>query len=167
VIVLARVDNRLLHGQILEAWVPRLGVERIVIADDEAAASPLARAAMMLCLPPTLSAVVSPVAKADYAALAAARQATLLLFRDLSAVERAVGAGLTPALAREVNLGNLHYSPGRLAVTPSVFLSGEEIAVIQSLAALGFEVEARAVPSDTPVGARQLVQKYAAAAEKR
>jgi len=92
VITLVRIDNRLLHGQILEAWVPRLRIERIVIADDDAAASPLAQAAMVLCLPPTLVAEVLPVAKVDYASLAAARQAMLLLFREVSAVGRAVAA---------------------------------------------------------------------------
>ena len=46
-IALVRVDNRLLHGQILEAWVPRLRIQRIAIADDMAAGSPLALAAMI------------------------------------------------------------------------------------------------------------------------
>lgn len=166
-IALARVDNRLLHGQILEAWVPRLKIERLVVADDEAAASPLAQAAMLLCLPPALRAEVVPVAKVDYGVLAAAGEQVLLLFREVSAVERAVAAGLTPAMAPRVNLGNVHYAPGRRAVTASVFLSGEEIASIEALAALGFEVEARAVPSDAPAGARLLAQKYDAAVDKR
>jgi mannose/fructose/N-acetylgalactosamine-specific phosphotransferase system component IIB len=167
VIALVRVDNRLLHGQILEAWVPRLKVKRIVVADDEAAASPLAQAAMCLCLPPTLPAEVLPVDRVDFAALAAAPEPVLVLFREVSALERAVSAGLTPDLARRVNLGNVHYAAGRLAVTPSVFLSGEEIAAVKALADRGFDVEARAVPSDAPAGARQLAQKYDAAAEKR
>src|SRR6266516_4057738 len=74
-IALLRVDNRLLHGQILEAWVPRLKIGRIVVADDEAAASRLARAAMTLCLPPELAADVVPVGQVDYAALAALQRA--------------------------------------------------------------------------------------------
>ena len=45
-ITLVRVDNRLLHGQILEAWVPRLEIEKVTVADDAAAASPLALAAL-------------------------------------------------------------------------------------------------------------------------
>jgi PTS system N-acetylgalactosamine-specific IIB component len=167
VIILVRVDNRLLHGQILEAWVPKLRVQRIVIADDEAASSPLAQAAMTLCLPPALPAEVLPVVEVDYAALAAAKEIVLLLFREVSGIERAVAAGLTPTLARKVNLGNVHYVPGRLAVTPSVFLSGGEIAAIRAFDALGFDVEARALPSDAPVGARELTQKYDAAAQKR
>ncbi len=166
-IALVRVDNRLLHGQILEAWVPRLKVQRVVIADDEAASSPLAQAAMTLCLPPGLSAEVLPVAKVDYAALAAAKEPLLLLFREVAAVERGVAAGLTPTMARKLNLGNVHYAAGRRPVTPSVFLSGLEIAALQALEAAGFEVEARSVPTDAPAGAQLLARKYAAGAEKR
>ena len=47
-ITLVRVDNRLIHGQVVEAWLPHLKVQRVVVADDEAASSPLIRAAMAL-----------------------------------------------------------------------------------------------------------------------
>ncbi len=47
-ISLVRVDNRLIHGQVVEAWLPHLKVSRVVVADDEAASSPLVRAAMSL-----------------------------------------------------------------------------------------------------------------------
>jgi N-acetylgalactosamine PTS system EIIB component len=167
VIVLARVDNRLLHGQILEAWVPRLKISRVVVADDDAAASPLAKAAMTLCIPPELAAEVLPVAKIDWAALAAAPSAVLLLFREVASLVRAVAAGLTPEHVRKVNLGNIHFAPGRRAVTPSLFLSGEEMSALQGLAIAGFEVEARAVPSDAPTGGHDLALRYDAAGEKR
>jgi PTS system mannose-specific IIB component len=167
VIVLARVDNRLLHGQILEAWVPRLKIERIVVADDEASASPLAQAAMTLCLPPELKAEVRPVAGVDYAQLSATGERVLLLFRDVAALSRGVAGGLTPALAHDVNLGNVHFSPERRPVTPSVFLSADEVSEVGRLEAAGFGVSARAVPSDAPVGAREMAQKYEAACEKR
>ena len=52
-------------------------------------------------------------------------------------------------------------------MTPSLFLSRQEIAAVEALSARGFEIEARAVPSDAPAGARQLAQKYDAASEKR
>ena len=45
-IALVRIDNRLVHGQVLEAWVPALSAQGILVADDEVAANPLARAAM-------------------------------------------------------------------------------------------------------------------------
>src|SRR6266540_370055 len=164
-IALLRVDNRLLHGQILEAWVPRLKIGRIVVADDEAAASWLARAAMTLCLPPELAADVVPVGQVDYAELAAAKQHVLVLFRDIAGLARAAANGLTPVLAPRVNIGNVHYRPGSRPVTPSVFLSGEEVATLEALQRAGFEVEARALPLDAPAGARQIAEKYDAAGE--
>jgi len=167
VILLVRIDNRLLHGQILETWAPRLHIRQVVVADDEAAASPLARCAMTLCLPPELLAEVRPVGEVDFAALAASPIPTLLLLRDVSALMRAVERGLTPDLARRINLGNVHYAPGRRPVTPSVYLDGDEVQKLQELAALGFEVEARAVPTDPPLGATALAEKYAAAAPGR
>jgi N-acetylgalactosamine PTS system EIIB component len=167
VITLVRVDNRLLHGQILECWVPRLKARRVVVADDEAASSPLAQAAMCLCLPPEIPIQVVPIAGVDWAALAAAPELVLVLMRDVAGLTRAAGGGLTPALAPRVNLGNVHYAAGRRPVTPSVFLSEGEVRAVEALARQGFEVEARAVPSDPPTAAALLAEKWAAAVEKR
>jgi PTS system mannose-specific IIB component len=159
-IALVRVDNRLVHGQVLETWVPCLRASRIVVADDDAAASHLARAAMTLALPPEVELTVAPVSQVDYAGLAASCEAVLLLFRDVEAVMRAQGAGLTPALAPRVNLGNVHYASGRRPVTPSVFLSRDELAEVERLAGAGFDVEARAVPSEVPAGPGELRHRY-------
>ncbi|BDG09597.1 PTS sugar transporter subunit IIB [Anaeromyxobacter paludicola] len=159
-IPLVRIDNRLLHGQILETWAPRLGARAVVVADDEAAGSPLAQAAMTLALPPDLPATISPVAAVDWAALAARPDPVLVLLREVAALDQARRAGLTPALAPRVNLGNVHYAPGRRPVTPSVFLSGAELASVLDAARAGFEVEARAVPSDPPAGPGELEARY-------
>ncbi|BDG03685.1 PTS sugar transporter subunit IIB [Anaeromyxobacter oryzae] len=162
-ISLVRVDNRLLHGQILEAWVPRLGIDQVVVADDEAAASDLAKAAMTLCVPPELPVRILPVAGVDFAALGTGRVKVLVLVRDVAGLARARAAGLTPALAPKVNLGNVHFGPGRKQVTPSVFLSGDDVAALRALAAEGFDVEARAIPSEPPAGMEDIERRYAAA----
>jgi len=142
VIPLVRVDNRLLHGQILETWIPRLGIEEVVVGDDEAAGSDLARAAMTLC-------VQSPCR-------------VLVLLRDVAALAAAREGGLTPALAPKVNLGNVHFGPGRRPVTPSVFLAAPELEALRDLAAAGFELEARAIPSEAPAGLADIERRYEA-----
>ncbi len=162
-IALVRVDNRLLHGQILETWIPRLAIREVVVADDEAAASPLARAAMTLCVPPDLPARIVPVREVPWAALAASREPVLVLVRDVAGLVAARAAGLTAALAPAVNLGNVHFAPGRRPVTPSVFLSGEEVDALRALAAEGFRIEARAIPSESPAGMGEIERRYAAA----
>jgi len=163
VIVLVRVDNRLLHGQILETWIPRLGIGEVVVADDEAAASPFARAAMTLCVPPDLPARIAAVREVPWAALAASRAPVLVLVRDVAALVAARAAGLRPEIAPIVNLGNVHFAPGRRPITPSVFLSGEEVDALRALAAEGFRIEARAIPSESPAGMGEIERRYAAA----
>ena len=163
-IPLVRVDNRLLHGQILETWIPRLGIEEVVVGDDEAAGSDLARAAMTLCVPPDLPIRVLPVRAVPWAALAQSPCRVLVLLRDVAALAAAREGGLTPALAPKVNLGNVHFGPGRRPVTPSVFLAAPELDALRDLAAAGFELEARAIPSEPPAGLDEIERRYAAGA---
>lgn len=162
-IALVRVDNRLLHGQVLEAWMPRLGATSVVVADDEAALSPLARAAMTLCVPCEIPARVERLAEVDFAALAESRAVVLVLVRDVAGLVEATRRGLTPARAPLVNLGNVHFEMGRRPVTPSVFLTAGELESLRGLAAAGFAVEARAVPTEAPLGLDELERRYAAA----
>lgn len=162
-IPVVRVDNRLLHGQVLETWMPRLQVARVVVADDAAAASPLAQAAMTLCVPAEVPVEVLPLDQVDFAALAAAPGPVLVLVREVAGLVRAAAGGLTPARARRLNLGNVHFAEGRRPVSPSVFLSAAELASLEALAAAGFEVEARALPTDPPAGLAELARRYAAA----
>jgi N-acetylgalactosamine PTS system EIIB component len=166
VIALVRVDNRLLHGQILETWVPRLRARTVVVADDDAAASPLARAAMTLALPSELPAAIQAIADVSWEGLAASAEPVLVLVREVADLVRAAAAGLTPQRCRQVNLGNVHYAQGRRPVTPSVFLSGAELSEVLALSVAGFEVEARAIPSDAPVGIREIERRYKAAPER-
>src|SRR5207302_6746637 len=83
-VALVRVDNRLVHGQVLEAWLPALGAHGILVADDEAAGNVLARSAMALAIPPKVSFQVLRVeAAADLLKTGPLAQRTLVLLRDV------------------------------------------------------------------------------------
>jgi len=157
VIPFVRVDNRLIHGQVVEAWLPELKVGRVVVADDEAAKSPLIRAAMGLAMPSSIEVRIQPVADVPYAALAADKVKTLILFRDVTGPLAAHDKGLALAL---VNLGNVHFATGRRQVSPSVFLAKEELEKLRALSRLGVEVEARAVPAERPVSLTEMVERF-------
>jgi len=162
VIALARVDERLVHGQVLVGWVPHLCARRVVVADDEAAASPLARAAMSMALPPGVAADVEPLGAIGWEALAASPDPVLVVLRGVPEAERALAAGLTPARVPVLNLGNVHYGQGRRQITPSVFLSAAEMEGLRRLGAAGFRVEARAVPLDAPVDLAEIERRWGA-----
>jgi PTS system mannose-specific IIB component len=163
VILLVRVDNRLVHGQILEAWVPRLAAREVLVADDDAAASPLARAALTLCVAPELPVRIEPLAAVRWSEVAASATPTLVLIRDVEGLLRARAAGLTPSMTPAINLGNIHFAPERRSITASVFLSRGEIDSLRVLEREGFRIEARPVPTEPPMGLDEIERRYSAA----
>jgi mannose/fructose/N-acetylgalactosamine-specific phosphotransferase system component IIB len=160
VITLVRVDNRLIHGQVVEAWLPFLKVSRVVVADDEAASSPLIRAAMALAVQSAIEVQILPLAQVDFAALSRDGVRTLVLLRDVASVPFAFAHGLS---MEELNLGNVHFGTGRRQVSPSVFLAEAELKALQQLSAQGVRVEARAVPAEKPVELLDLTERWAKA----
>lgn len=156
-ISLVRVDNRLIHGQVVEAWLPKLRANRMVVADDEAYHSPLVRAAMGLAVPPAVEVRIQPLNEVDYRALFEDPSRTLLLLRDVAAVLAAEGKGLQ---LTHLNLGNIHSGPGRKRVSASVFLSKEELNQLAVLFERGVKVEARGVPTEAPVEFPEMVDRY-------
>jgi PTS system mannose-specific IIB component len=157
VISLVRVDNRLIHGQVVEAWLPHLKVARVVVADDEAASSPLVRAAMALAVQSSIEVQIQPLAQVDFAAVSRDPVRTLVLFRDVAAVPFAREHGLK---VDHLNLGNVHFGSGRRQVSPSVFLAEPELQALQKLAGEGVRVEARAVPSEKPLELVDLAERW-------
>ncbi len=162
-IALARIDERLVHGQVLVGWVPHLGARRVVVADAEASVSPLARAAMTLALPPGVEAAVEPPEAVDWDALHRAPEKVLVVIRNPQGAERAAAAGMTPDRVQTLNVGNVHYAEGRRKITPSVFLSSAELDALRRLGAAGFRVEARAVPIDAAVDLAEIERRWATA----
>ncbi len=161
-ILLVRVDNRLIHGQILETWVPKLAAAEVLVADDDAAASPLARAALTLCVPPELPVRIEPAAAVAWAVVAASKTRTLVVLREVEGLVAARASGLTPQLAPILNVGNVHFAPDRRSVTASVFLSRAEIDALRALERVGFLVEARPIPSEAPLGLDEVARRYEA-----
>jgi mannose/fructose/N-acetylgalactosamine-specific phosphotransferase system component IIB len=157
VISFLRIDNRLIHGQVVEAWLPVLKVGRVVVADDEAAHSPLMRTAMGLAVPPELEVDIRPLLGVPYPAIAADGVRTLLLLRDVQALMEARKAGLPQT---RLNLGNVHHGPMRRAVSASVFLNAEELEQLKGLHDAGWEIEARGVPSERPISFTEMVERF-------
>jgi PTS system mannose-specific IIB component len=163
-VALVRIDNRLVHGQVLEAWLPALDAHGILVADDEAAGNVLARSAMALAIPPGVNFEVLRVqAAADLlrpGGKGPQAPRTLLLLRDVRDAVTLHKAGVPMP---QLNLGNVHFGTGRKQVSASVFLNAEELSALDKLADGGTQVEVRAVPSEKPVPLADLKARFAAA----
>jgi PTS system mannose-specific IIB component len=147
VIVLNRIDSRLIHGQVVEAWLPHLDVRRVVIADDATARDSLAQVAYRLAVPEDVEVVTTSVDGVDYGALSKDAVRTLVLFRDVQAAVAARGAGLPDGV---LNVGNVHSGPGREEVTRSVFLNDTDKRALGVLQQGGMTVVVQAIPAEKP-----------------
>ncbi|MBI4544906.1 MAG: PTS sugar transporter subunit IIB [Gemmatimonadetes bacterium] len=158
-IVLYRVDERLIHGQVVVGWGMALHPHRIVIVDDELAQSSWEQELYGLGLPPNLATDFEDVETArrhlqDWQQHA---DRVILLTRDLGTMRRLAEGGLLRGA--EVNVGGIHYAPGRRAVLPYLYLSGEEEREVLRLAEEGVVSTARDLPGSRRIELLQLLRQ--------
>jgi mannose/fructose/N-acetylgalactosamine-specific phosphotransferase system component IIB len=149
-IVLFRVDERLIHGQVVVGWGGPLHADRIVVADDEIAASPWEQELYCLGVPPEIDAVFVTVneARRRIPEWKGGRR-VIVLVRDVATARRVAEGG---ALAgEEVNLGGIHHAEGRTRVLPYLHLGPGDGDALREIAASGAEVSARDLPATRKV----------------
>ncbi len=154
-IVLLRVDDRLVHGQVVLGWGSLLRPDRILLADDAVAANEWER---------TLYAAASSEIVVSVATLAEAakqltggvfdRERVLVVVRHPGAVLALMDLGVAIA---EANVGGLHFRQGRERIADGVFVDAEERALLRELVKRGVSLDGRAVPGGAPVKLNSLV----------
>ena len=146
--VLHRIDDRLIHGQVLVAWGSRLDPARIWVVDDGVAASEWERE-LFHDAAPGIEGRVASVAEAAtaHAGEAGTRGAAFLLVRDMATARRLVEAG---AAVREWNVGGLHYAPGKDKVNDYVYLDVADRADARALLLAGVSLVVQDVPASRP-----------------
>jgi PTS system mannose-specific IIB component len=144
-----RVDNRLIHGQVIESWLPFTKSRTVVVVNDEIAADPLRQEIMGLAIP-------RGVLARFFAVSEAARRLgqeppgeedpnVLVLFATCCDAQAAWEEGL--AFMR-LNIGNLHYGPGKRQICSHVALSEVDQACLAFFSRKGVKLDFRCVPSE-------------------
>jgi mannose/fructose/N-acetylgalactosamine-specific phosphotransferase system component IIB len=146
-LLLARVDDRLVHGQVAHGWGRALHASLFVIVSDALAADPSRGDLYLLAVPEGAAGrcVSVPEALDSETRALVERERSVLLFPGLEEPLRMVEGGFP---LPELNLGGLHHAPGRRAVLPYVFLDDADVNRLRRLAALGVRVAARDLPSN-------------------
>ncbi|MEO8194566.1 MAG: PTS sugar transporter subunit IIB [Gemmatimonadales bacterium] len=149
-IALYRIDDRLIHGQVVVGWGQPLNIGFVVLVDDNVATCDWEQDLYRMGVPPEMELIFTDVAGAarDYDKYVADRRKGIVVTPDIGTMQRLLHG--VPYI-RQVNLGGIHHRPGRLQKLRYVFLAPDEEAQLRSMAASGVKVTAQDVP-----GAREV-----------
>jgi mannose/fructose/N-acetylgalactosamine-specific phosphotransferase system component IIB len=146
-IALLRIDDRLIHGQVVEGWLPQLGVDLVVVVSDAAAADPVQTALMKMALPPSVGLSVLSVADAP-AALSSAQAAARRILILAPGPEEALALLEKGVAVDRINVGGLHFTVGKVQLGRALFLNEKDKAALRAISARGVRLEGRPLPSD-------------------
>ncbi|HLA28437.1 MAG TPA: PTS sugar transporter subunit IIB [Syntrophales bacterium] len=160
-IALVRVDNRLIHGQILEAWVPYVSASCIVVVDDEVAGDFFRETVIRMAVPREVEVIISGVEEfaRNYTYSVGHGKKAIVIFSSIADAFKAFHLGFKFA---RLNLGNVHHlqhEEDKVSCSSCVFLNDSDIQNIISLAdSGGAQIEVRRIPMEAPVDVRDIVK---------
>ncbi len=155
---LARIDDRLIHGQVATRWTKETNVNRIIVISDEVAADTVRKTLLTQVAPPGVTAHVVDVAKAIrvYDNPKYANDRVMLLFTNPTDVVRVVEGGVKLS---SVNIGGMAFKQGKTQVTNAVSVDQKDIDAFKKLNSEGIELEVRKVSSDSRLKMMDLINK--------
>ena len=155
-LVVARIDDRLVHGQVVIGWCRPLEIGRILLVDDGVAGSEFEQDLYRMAVPDGIELEVLSEAEAvaRLPAVAALADRTLVLTATVEGMLGLVRA--RPGLVQAINLGGVHDGPGRVERLRYIYLTDAEIAALVAVAATGVSVTAQDLPTSRPIGLEAL-----------
>ncbi|WP_407893881.1 PTS galactosamine transporter subunit IIB [Lacticaseibacillus sp. N501-2] len=146
-IVLTRIDNRLVHGQVGVVWTSSLGANLLLVANDDTAKDELQQSLMAATADSsgvgirfwTIDKTISTVHKAS------ARQHIFLIVRNPQDARRLVEGGVP---IHQLNIGNMHFSEGKEHITKYTYMDAQDKEDLKFIAAQGVDVFIQETPDD-------------------
>lgn len=151
-----RVDDRLIHGQVVTTWVKSLGVKNIWVMSDRAANEPIEVILLKSSVPSHLHLEVYTVTQTIAASKRQVTGSVLLLAEFVQDVVTLSEAGL---VLGEINLGGMRYRPGYKALSKAVYVGDAEATALQTLQQQGVQAWIRVVPSDAKTDAYERLRQ--------
>ncbi len=152
-----RVDNRLVHGQIISTWMPHLRLQRFLVVSDTVPSNGLQMTMFRMAIPQELEFMAMTVSEAAQwlNQKGFGQDRTMILLETIEDAARLFGAGHPFA---HLNIGNVHHAPGRSAYTNAVYLGGTDIDLLRRLMNRGLRAEIQSLPTESPTDLRTVLE---------
>ncbi len=146
-ILLLRIDNRLVHGQVGVTWTTSLGANLIVVVDDDAANQPVQQQLMTMTADNagvgirffTIEKTIKIISKASNA------QKIFIVCKTPSTAKKLVDGGVP---IKDINVGNMHFSEGKHAITKKVYVDDQDVQDLKYIETKGVNVFIQDTPGD-------------------
>lgn len=147
IIKFARIDDRLIHGQVTTVWAKEAKAERIIICSDDVAKDEIRRTLLKQAAPPGIKVNVCDIEKAVrvYNNPIYQNETVFYLFTKPADVLRMVEKGVP---IKSINIGGMAFSKGKVQITKAVSVDAEDVAAFKRLYELGVKLDLRVVNSD-------------------
>jgi mannose PTS system EIIAB component len=159
-IVLARIDDRLIHGQVIVGWVRNYSINLIIIIDDEISKDKVQLSVLRLTTPPgaqlyalSVNGFIERYNKGIFD-----NYNVMLIFKDTVAL-RAISENGVKLPLEMINIGGMRWKEGRIQINQSVSVSAQELEDLLYLNGLGYKLEYRQVLTYEPVDLAPILQK--------
>jgi mannose/fructose/N-acetylgalactosamine-specific phosphotransferase system component IIB len=155
-VALYRIDDRLIHGQVVVGWGQPLNIGFIVLVDDDIACCDWEQDLYRMGVPPEMEIVFADVASAitSHAGYVSDKRRGIIVTPDITTMHRLVDGVQTIS---EVNVGGIHHKAGRTPRLRYVFLSPDEERELSSIAEHGVRVTAQDVPNAREVSIAEIL----------
>lgn len=145
-IILTRIDNRLIHGQVATQWTNSIGANLILVANDDVSTNKMRQGLMDMAAPNGVATRYFSIQKTiDVIHKASDKQLIFIVCECPQDVLKLVEGGVP---IKKVNIGNMHMAEGKRQVATVVCVDDSDVAAFKRLQELGVELEIRKVPSE-------------------
>jgi len=145
------------HGQVLEAWVPYVEADCIVVANDDVAGTSFQCMVMQAAVPSSIKLIISTMEETASILNSAdlLKRRVLLLFANSGDALKACRLGIS---FKKLNLGNMHSSTGKDRYTCTIALDQQDIEKLQQVEDQGVTIVSQCVPADREQGWHKLIR---------
>lgn len=149
-IELVRIDDRLIHGQIVMAWSKAVAVKRILVIDDKVAADAIRKMLLEMVAPPGVKVSVLTASQGIEALLnnKFGKEKLLLLFTNPMTIMKLIEGGV---LINKVNIGGMSFSQGKTQLTKAVSVDDDDRNAFKKLHEHGVVLQIQILPNDAPI----------------
>ncbi|MFH1715586.1 MAG: PTS sugar transporter subunit IIB [Elusimicrobiota bacterium] len=144
-IILFRIDDRLIHGQVVEGWLKEIGAEIIVVANDIVACDEMQKALMTLAIPSDVDVYIERIDTAieQYKQGYFDKNKTLVLVSCPKDAFQLIEGGLK---INSINIGGMHFSEGKKQILETISVSKDDVEYLRALSNKGLQLESRTLP---------------------